>query len=109
MVADWNHEERHRGTCINKDAAVGPMYLLVKDHKPTNRENLHPSRPLCLAKKSPNGVLSDLLSDLLDKISDSYNSEFECDSTEDMMRAITDSNKSIGTSKDLSIGGMDAG
>ena len=66
-----------------------------------------------MVRRSPNGVLSDLLSEFLDIVSDSYNSSLECDSTEDLARAVQDSNlkmyKNDKIEPDkLTIGSMDA-
>ena len=60
-----------------------------KDYKPARADMSKPARPpLGLAKKSPNVILSDLVSDLCDTISNSYNAKTECDSIEGLCKGI---------------------
>ena len=60
-----------------------------KDYKPARADMSKPAwPPLGLAKKSPNVILSDLVSDLCDTISNSYNAKTECDSIEGLCKGI---------------------
>ena len=63
-----------------------------------------------MASESPNGHLSELLSNLTDKIADSLGAETECKSTEDMCAAIADLNNILKNEniEDIEIGSMDA-
>ena len=77
------------------DTEIPSLTLLLKDHKAIRPDGSFPARPLCLASKSPNGILSDTLSEFCDYIADSYGMDTECDSSEDLMAKIKIVNKNL--------------
>ena len=78
------------------DAKPGPLFVLIKDHKKKKPgETVPPTRPVCSAKGDPGSRLSNLLSTILNKISDAANSTTECMSTEEARRNILMTNRKI--------------
>ena len=72
------------------ESSIPPLYGLRKDHKqvPIEEEKLGPpTRPVCGATKSPNGALSNILSEVLERLSDCEDMKIgtECRSTEEMI------------------------
>ena len=98
-----------RNVLISKDIKPPHLELLIKDHKASRDDGGKPTRPVCLASSSPNGVLSDLLGDIADKIADDINPPSECLSTEDLCKEIIEANKKLSEiDEDFHIGSMDA-
>ena len=62
------------------DTEAPNLTFLLKDHKKVQQGGNYPTRPLCLASRSPNGPLSNLLAGFCDRVSDAYEAETECDS-----------------------------
>ena len=80
----------------SKGGRPGPLYVLVKDHKKTGEgESMPPTRPVCNARGGPGARLSNLLSTVLNKVTDAANPKTECISTEDALRTILDTNRNI--------------
>ena len=63
--------KRMRSALVNKDVKPPDLVVLLKDHKESRQDGSKPTRPVCMARESPNGVLNNLLSDVADKIGDS--------------------------------------
>ena len=47
-------------------SSVPTVQLLSKDHKPVGSNGVPKTRPTCLASRSPNGELSEWLSDIVE-------------------------------------------
>ena len=89
-------EDRMRQAFTSKGGRPGPLYVLVKDHKKTaDGESIPPTRPVCNARGGPGSRLSNLVSTILNKITDVANPETECISTEDALRTILETNRNI--------------
>ena len=70
MGQRWKQEDRGTKALLNHDCQPQPLTILIKDHKKPREDGSQPGRPLCLAKRAPNMVLSDLVSTVLDKVAD---------------------------------------
>ena len=91
---------RLKAALINQDKEPPVLYGTPKDHKPVapgDEDKGPPARPICGARKAPNGQLSDLLSRLLDPMCDMEAEErgSECRSTEDMLSSLEDLNQEL--------------
>ena len=91
---NWNQKERVKSAMTCVGGSIPPLYGLIKDHKQVqvgHEELGPPTRPVCGATKSPNGALSSILSEILDRLSDceDKNISSECRSTEEMVAEIT--------------------
>ena len=72
----------------------GPVSFLVKDHKKmAERENMYPTRMLCVAKGGIGARFSNLITTILNKASDAMEASTECTSTEDAKRCILETNR----------------
>ena len=80
---------------LSHDLQPPPLTILVKDHKKLREDGSRPGRPLCLAREAPNMNLGNLISDVLRRVSDSYESPTECISSEMMCQGIRDANSKI--------------
>ena len=85
MGSHWRHQERQRGTHLEQSVSVGPLYLLVKDHKPCQESGLPKTRPVCASNSGMNVHLSNILSDVLEKVADRMAGSAEVISTEDAL------------------------
>ena len=90
-----NQQRRVNNALVAKNVKPPDHVMLIKDHKANLEDGGKPTRPVCLAKDSPNGVLNNLLSDVADKIGDSLQLNSECVSTEDMGAQIGELNKRL--------------
>ena len=106
--------ERIRQAFTSVGGRPGPLYLLVKDHKKIKEgETMPPTRPVCNARGGPGSRLSNLLSVILNKASDSIKAKTECMSTEEALRSILECNRKIksgrygGRAQELVIVSMD--
>ena len=85
---------------------------MLKDHKPPRSDGSQPGRPLCLAKRAPNMVLGNLVSEVLERIADAEQNEHECINTEMLCREVQDANIRIKQNnvsrEDVVIGSLDA-
>ena len=95
MGENWNHCDRIRENCINHSCSVAAMYLLVKDHKPTNPGELPATRPVCSGCNSMGVHLSNILSEIIDAIANSMKGSMEVISTEDLLYKIDEFNKLV--------------
>jgi hypothetical protein len=88
------HEDRVRSAMKSSGTRVPPVDGMVKDHKTTVEL---PVRPVCKGKESPNGILSDLWSDIVESILDDpeRGDEDECISTEEMCNEIRETNRRL--------------
>ena len=81
----------------------------MKDHK--QFEQIPPSRPVCGGRVGPLARASELLSSILTPVCDSLVGEEECQSSEEMKRAVEDANKmldeSLGEQKEVVIFSQD--
>ena len=75
------------------------LVLLLKDHKKLKADGSHTSRPVCLASDSPNGPLTNVLSMVVDGISDSLKSTYEVKNTENVCKAIKQFNDTMKDNK----------
>jgi hypothetical protein len=80
-----------------KDSRPGEVTFLIKDHKKTKEGSvLPPTRPVCNARDGPNSRLSNIRATVLNIVADNTDNEGnECRSTEEMMRAILETNREI--------------
>ena len=89
-------EDRMNGAFMSVGGRPGPLYVLVKDHKATEEGALiPPTRPVCNAKGGPGARLSNLLSIILNRATDSMNATTECMSTEEALRGMLECNRRI--------------
>ena len=71
-------------------------YFLIKDHKTTLAgAKCPPTRPVCGATDGPLARLQNLVSKPLQLYANEYNNGTKCDSSENLIRAILDTNKKI--------------
>jgi hypothetical protein len=117
----WGHEARVQQAVRARFTKIPALDAMLKDHKEVPLEDL-PVRPVCRASKSPNGILSDMVSDVLKILADDINEkeESEVSSTEEMCAKITKLNEDlvaretglsreqIGIMKEVVVGSMDA-
>jgi hypothetical protein len=90
----WNQEERVQAASKARYTKIPTLDALIKDHKDVPIKDL-PIRPVCRAAQSPNGILSEIISDLLkvfaDEIAERQGTEVT--STEEMCEKIMELNK----------------
>ena len=81
----WKHGDRVRSTMINKSLAVCPMYLTYKDHKGWSGEDNSPppTRPIAGGNSGMNIHISEVLSEIVEPLVDTYEGGQEIISTED--------------------------
>ena len=87
------HWKRIKNALRSKNALRPTLYGLPKDHKPLipgREEEGPPQRHVCGATESSNGPLSDILSELINKLGDEMERELSvlCYSTEEMCASI---------------------
>ena len=89
-------EDRMNGAFMSVGGRPGPLYVLVKDHKATEEgSQMPPTRPVCNAKGGPGARLSNLLSIILNRATDSMGAKTECMSTEEALSGLLDCNRRI--------------
>ena len=108
---------RLKAALLNQDKTPPILYGTPKDHKPVQQgeeETGPPTRPICGAKRAPNGQLSDLLVRVLDPLCDLEAEELgtESRSTEDMIASLDGHNRdfmdaSQTAKENLVVGSMD--
>ena len=93
----WNQTDRVRETMINKNLVLCPMYLLYKDHKgwEMKMETVPPTRPVASGNQGMNLHLSEIISETLEPVVDSYRGGFEVISTEDLIAKLSELNRSL--------------
>jgi hypothetical protein len=97
MGSIHNQEDRIRKAYQVKDSRPGEVTFLIKDHKKSKEGSvLPPTRPVCNARDGPNSRLSNIVATVLNVVADNADEEGnECRSTEEMMRAILETNREI--------------
>ena len=95
MGERWDHEARQRETHLEHSISVGPLYLLVKDHKSHTGVGPPPTRPVCGAIAGMNVHLSNIISPFLDTLADEMEGTMEIISTEDALSRIDKVNKLV--------------
>ena len=111
----WNGSGRHwpriKNALRTKDCLAPPLYGLPKDHKavPPGEEHLGPAlRPVVGATESPNGALSDILTEVLTHMADMADTEqVICLSSEELMASFTDLNSRASSMEKPTILSMD--
>ena len=83
-------EQRIAGATKSVDSPAPPLYLMWKDHK--QYETVPPTRPVCSGVVGPLARASELSSLILTAFLDSLPPGTECLSSEEMQRAILDTN-----------------
>ena len=94
----WGHEARVKSAMQSKNGSIPKMKGMRKTHKDVivGKEMEGPDqRPVCMAKRSPNGALSHLQSEILNAIADDLDEEVktECRNTEEMLAALEKTNE----------------
>ena len=83
----WEHTSRVRETMLGEAMATCPLSLLYKDHKEWKRESgkCPPTRPVAGGHLGMNLYLSEVISDLVEPLVDTYPGGREVISTEDLL------------------------
>ena len=94
----WGHEARVKSAMQSKNGSIPKMKGMRKTHKDVivGKEMEGPDqRPVCMAKRSPNGALSHLQSEILNALADDLDEEVktECRNTEEMLAALEKTNE----------------
>ena len=94
---EWGHQDRVKSAVITKSGSVPKLKGMRKTHKPVveGKELEGPDqRPVCMAKRSPNGPLGHLQSEILNNLADDLDKEVktECRNTEEMLAALEKTN-----------------
>ena len=94
---NWQHEDRMRETMLNNSLALCPMYLLFKDHKgwDIKKGPVPPTRPVASGNRGMNIHLSEIVSEILEPVADSYKGSHEVISTEDLIAQLLKVDKSL--------------
>ena len=80
---------------INQNGEVPPMYLTIKDHKPVKEGELPSTRPIVSGCQSLSRHLSNILSEIVESLSQSVEDSGEVISTEDLISKIEEYNAKI--------------
>ena len=90
MGAKWNHGDRMRGTTINGSENVCPMYLSYKDHKGWTGTDGKPAptRPIASGNVGMNIHISEVVSEIIEPVVDSFEGGNEAISSEDLMASL---------------------
>ena len=93
----YEQTSRVKSALKSTDNPPPPVYFYFKDHKNVrDGETCPPTRPICGANEGPLMRLSELLSDVLERVIDHDNmTEMLCDSTEDMLSRIESANEAM--------------
>ena len=112
MGATHGQEDKVRDNLRSENVAIPSLYALIKDHKVMVEGEPVKSRPVCGALESPNGQLSNILSEVINvicSVEDKLNTE--CRSSEEMRAGVKDVNqredevRSAGELNDIFVGG----
>ena len=89
-------EEKVRSNLRSEQVSIPSLYALIKDHKEIVEGEPVKVRPVCGAIESPNGQLSNILSDFnaIAKVEDKLNTE--CRSSEEMRAGVDEVNSRAG-------------
>ena len=111
MIGDnFPHQVKRMNSALTTtNCKPPPLLILQKDHKKEDKDGRKPGRPVCLARNTPNEVLSDIVSELLDKVSDAAESTTECLNTEELCFKVREVNKKLkDIDEDIVLGSLDA-
>ena len=91
----WNHTDRVRETMINNSLAVCPLYLLFKDHKSWSWAlgTAPPTRPVAAGNTGMNIHISEVVSEVIEPLVETFVGGLEIISTEDMLAHIDELNE----------------
>ena len=81
---------------------------MSKDHKDKNEDGSRPARPVCHARESPNQVISDIVTEIIEALCDVEKQERECQNTEEVCEKIREVNKEIKEIPGVTLASMDA-
>ena len=99
-------DDRYKSSMLTHNSKPATLYIYRKDHKKfEDRIKGPPVRPLCDVNDSYGHKLSHFLCNILKEISDEQ--ETICDSTEDMIAAIKNTNEKRKLNENSVIGSMD--
>ena len=89
----WGQEDRAKSAAQTKNSSIPKLKGLRKTHKEVSEDKVvegPDQRPVCLAKRSPNGALSHIESEILNALADDLDKEIktECRNTEEMLAAL---------------------
>ena len=90
-------EDKVRSNLRSEQVSIPSLYALIKDHKEIVEGEPVKVRPVCGAIESPNGQLSNILSDFINaitKVEDKLNTE--CRSSEEMRAGVDEVNSRAG-------------
>jgi hypothetical protein len=90
MGEDWNHRDRMRDSKITRSNNVANMYLLLKD-----RKKKLASRPVVSGCDSNTAGLSNMVSELLESVANSFTNPYEVISSKDMLSRVQDCNRAL--------------
>ena len=99
MGVAHGQEGKVRDNLRSEQVAIPDLYALIKDHKDMVVREPVKSRPVCGALESPNGQLSNILSEVINTLTiveDKLGTE--CRSSEEMRAAVKDANEKGGES-----------
>ena len=99
MGVAHGQEAKIRDNLRSEQVAIPDLYALIKDHKTMVAGEPVKSRPVCGALESPNGQLSNILSEVINTLTiveDKLGTE--CRSSEEMRAAIKEANQKGGES-----------
>ena len=79
MGSTWDQVGRVRETVLNHSLEVCPLSLLYKDHKGWDLESgkIPPTRPLASGNRGMNLHLSEIISEVVEPVADTFKSGFE--------------------------------
>ena len=98
--------QRYRMSMVKENSQYSTLYTYRKDHKPYEDRNKGPPvRPLCDVSDSYGHRLSYFISNILKEVSD--DEPTVCDSTEDMLAAVKETNDSGKMNSNVVIGSLD--
>ena len=82
---------------INNSLSVSPLYLLFKDHKNWSWAlgTVPPTRPVAAGNRGQNQHMSEVVSDFVEPVVDSFEGGLEIISTEDMLARLDEINKRL--------------
>ena len=95
--ATHGQEDKVRNNLRSEQVSIPNLYALIKDHKEIVEGEPVKTRPVCGATESPNGQLSNILSDIINaitKVEDKLDTE--CRSSEEMRAGVNEVNNREG-------------
>ena len=96
MGSSWNHKDTFRTTCINHTANMPSMYMMIKDHKQPDQEELPKTRPVVSSQNGMNVHLSNIISEVLEPLAERVGTN-EIISSEDLLSKVDKVNKQLQT------------